>query len=85
MNIMRRSNHNFNIPPHRANLGHLTTLLPGEWWIWQVRPFQGGKFDLCLVGVGKIEPEVYGFKWLFLGGTEVANSYKQVFGRDGRV
>ena len=41
-------------------------------------------------GVGKIEPEVSGFKSLFfLGGgggvTEVANSYKHVFGRDGRV
>ena len=31
--------------------------------------------------MGKIEPEVSGFKSLFLG-AEVANSYKHVFGRD---
>ena len=40
-------------------------------------------------GVGKIEPEVSGFKSLLFsgggGGAEVANSYKHVFGRDGRV
>ena len=35
-----------------------------------------------------MEPEVSGFKSLFFwggggGGTEVANSYKHVFGRDG--
>ena len=41
--------------------------------------------------MGKIEPEVSGFKSLFFweggggGGAEVANSYKHVFGRDGRV
>ena len=40
--------------------------------------------------MGKIEPKVSGFKSLFgggggKGGAEVANSYKHVFGRDGRV
>ena len=40
--------------------------------------------------MGKIEPEVSGFKSLFFfggggGGAEVANSYENVFGRDGRV
>ena len=53
--------------------------MPGEWGIWR------GEFDLCRGGVGKIEPEVYGFSFLFWGGrggVEVANSYKQVFGRD---
>ena len=44
-----------------------------------------GEFDLYLIGVGKIEPEVLGFKWFFFSGAEVANSYKQVFERDGRV
>ena len=39
--------------------------------------------------MGKIEPEVSGFKSLFFfwgggGGAKVANSYKHVFGRDGR-
>ena len=44
-----------------------------------------GEFDLYLGGVGKIEPEVSGFKWFSFSGAEVANSYKHVFGRDGRV
>ena len=34
---------------------------------------------------GEIEPEVSGFKWLFFSGAEVANSYKHVFGRDGKA
>ena len=34
--------------------------------------------------MGKIEPEVSGFKLLFWEGAVVANSYKHVFGRDGR-
>ena len=43
-----------------------------------------GEFDLYLGGVEKIEPEVSGFKWFSFSGAEVANSYKHVFGRDGR-
>ena len=39
--------------------------------------------------MGKIEPEVSGFKSLFFRGgggvAEVANSYKHVFGRDGAL
>ena len=41
--------------------------------------------------MGKIEPEVSRFQIAFFfvggggGGAEVANSYKHVFGRDGRV
>ena len=34
-----------------------------------------GELDLCLRGVGKIEPEVLGFK-CFFSGAEVANTYK---------
>ena len=44
-----------------------------------------GKLDLYQGGVGKIEPEVSGFKWFSFSGTEVTNSYKHVFGWDGRV
>ena len=46
---------------------------------------ESGEFDLYLGGVGKIEPEVSGFKWFSFSGAEVTNSYKHVFGRDGRV
>lgn len=35
--------------------------LPREWGIWFVRPSRGWGFDLCLVVIGKIEPEVSGF------------------------
>ena len=45
------------------------------------RPSRSGKFDLCLGGAGKIEPEVSGFK-CFFSCAEVTNSYKHVFGRD---
>ena len=31
-----------------------------------ITPSRGRKFDLCLGGVGKIEPVAYGFKYLFL-------------------
>ena len=31
------------------------------------RPSRSGKFDLCLGGAGKIEPEVSGFKCFFFG------------------
>ena len=30
--------------------------------------------------MGKIEPEVSGFKWLFFSGAEVANSYNTCLG-----
>ena len=50
--VMRRSNRNFNTPLPRENPGHFDYLLcPGS-----------GEFDLCLRWVGKIEPEVSGFK-----------------------
>ena len=69
-------------PPPQANPGHLTIFCAREWGIWRVRPSRGWGIWPCLGGVGKIEPEVSGFKSLFWGGAEVANSYKHVFGRD---
>ena len=42
--------------------------VPGEWGIWRVRPSQGWGIWPCLGGVGKIEPEVSGFKSLFFWG-----------------
>ena len=48
------------------------------------RPSRSGKFDLCLGGAEKIEPEVSGFK-CFFSCAEVTDSYKHVFGRDRRV
>ena len=44
-----------------------------------IRPYQRCRFDLLLGVVGKIDR----FQIIFLGGAEVANSYKHVFGRDG--
>ena len=43
-----------------------------------MRPSRGWGFDLCLGVVGKIEPEVSGFKLLifFLGGGEGAGALK---------
>ena len=72
--IMCRSNRNLNIPPPGKPRAFDYFLCPGS-----------GEFDLYLGGVGKIEPEVSGFKWFSFSGAEVANSYKHVFGRDGRV
>ena len=72
---MRQSNRNFNIPPPPGKPRAFDYFLrPGS-----------GEFDLYLGAVGKIEPEVSGFKWFSFSGAEVANSYKHVFGRDGRV
>ena len=45
------------------------------------KAFPGLGFDFCLGVVGKIEPEVSGFN--FFSVAEVANSYEQVFRRDG--
>ena len=42
----------------------------------------GGEFDLCLGGLGKIEPEVPGLKRFFFSGAEVANSFKPGFHDD---
>ena len=73
--IMYRSNRNFNIPsPPGKPRAFDYFLCPGS-----------GEFDLYLGGVGKIESEVSGFKWFSFSGAEVTNSYKHVFGRDGRV
>ena len=44
-----------------------------------------GKFDCGLRGVGKIEPEVSGFKWFFFRAPKTLKAIKHVFGRDGRV
>ena len=54
-------------PPPRANPGHLTISCAREWGIWRVRPSRGWGIWPCLGGVGKIEPEVSGFKSLFWG------------------
>ena len=53
---MRRSNRNFNIPPPPP---------PGQ-------TAGIGEFELCLRGVGKIEPKESGFNFFFPG----ANSFK---------
>ena len=79
LSLMHQSNKHFNTPrPSRAKPGHLTIFLSvngkASW---------GGEFDLCLGGVGKIEPEVSGLRLLSFLGAEAANSYKHVFGRDG--
>ena len=51
---------------------------PGKPWGFDYLLCPGsGEFDLCLRGVGKIEPEVSGFKWFFLG-PQVTNSYKNM-------
>ena len=50
---MRRSNRNFNIAPSPGQTPGISLFsVPG-----------GGELDLCLGGVGKIEPEVSGFKF----------------------
>ena len=50
--LMRRSNRNFNIPPSPGKPRAFDyTLCPGS-----------GEFDLSQCGVGKIEPDVLGFK-----------------------
>ena len=85
--LMRRSNRNFNIPPPPPGQtpGIWLFSVPGEWGIWRIRPSRGWGIWPCLGGVEKIEPEVSGFNFFFFPGAEVANSYKHVFGRDGRV
>ena len=71
---MRRSNRNFNIPPPPH---------PGE----KSRAFDyllcpgSGEFDLCLREVGKIEPEVSGFKRFFFRTPKSLTAIKHVFGR----
>ena len=53
LSVMRRSNRNLNIPPPP----------PGKPRAFDYPLCPGcGEFDLCLRGVGKIEPEVSGFK-----------------------
>ena len=54
-----------------ARLRNLTDKALREWGV-----------DLCLGGVGKIEPAFFLFFFLFLG-AEVANSYQHMFGQDG--
>ena len=71
-------------PPPGQTPGIWLFSVPGEWGIWRIRPSRGWGIWPCLGGVEKIEPEVSGFKFFF-SGAEVANSYKHVFGRDGRV
>ena len=72
--VMRQSNQNFNIPPP-----------PGKPRVfdYSLCPWSG-EFNLCLGRVGKLEQELEGFKWFFLG-AGVANSHKHVLGRDGRL
>ena len=72
--------------PPRANPGHLTIFCAREWGIWRVRPSRGWGIWPCLGGVGNIWTGSVRFQIAFFGGgAEVANSYKRVFGRDGRV
>ena len=67
---MHRSNRNFNISPW-ANPGHLT--------IFCARGV--GNLTFAWVGWGKLNRKYQ----LSSDCAEVANSYKHVFGRDGRV
>ena len=43
-----------------------------------------GEFDLCLRRVGKIEPEVSGFKSFFFRAPKSLKAINHVFGRDGK-
>ena len=62
--VMRLSNRNFNIPPGQTP-GIWQFSAPEEWGIWFLRPSLGLVFVVCLGVVGKIEPEVSGFKLFF--------------------
>ena len=74
--LMRWSKGNFNIPLPRANLGHsITFCAPGV-----------GNLIFLLAGWRKFNRKCkVSNDFFFLFGAEVANSYKNVFGRDGRV
>ena len=48
--------------PLSSNAGHLTISCAQGVGNLTRRPSQGGEFDFCLGGVGKIELEVSGFK-----------------------
>lgn len=54
----------------------MRVLLPGKPRAFDYHLYPGsGEFDLCLRGVGKIEPEESGFERFFFG-AEVTNSHK---------
>ena len=76
--LMRRSKSKLQHPPYGQTPGKPRAfdyfLCPGS-----------GEFGLYMGGVGKIEPEVSGFKRFSLSCAEVTNSYKHVFSRDGRL
>ena len=66
-------------PPPQANPGHLTIFLTGK-------AFPGvGNLTFAWVGWGKLNRKCQVSNGFFFLGAEVANSYKHVFGRDGRV
>ena len=55
-------------PPPQENPGHFTIFCARGVGNLTRRSSRGGEFDLCLGGVGKIKPELSGFKWFFWGG-----------------
>ena len=73
-------------PPPQANPGHLTIFCARGVGNLTGKAFPGvGNLTFAWVGWGKLNRKCQVSNGFFFLGAEVANSYKHVFGRDGRV
>ena len=82
--VMRRSNRNFNILPPGLTPNIWLFSVPGEWEVWFLRPSRGWGLTFAWVWWWKLNRKCQVSNDYLFSDAEVANSFKQVCGRDGR-